>query len=243
MNQKAPSKLLQCRTDTHHTHTHNTHAHTHLCIHTPVVFHAVHNTEGIQRGLCNKEHTKQFIYGCGMNSSTHMHNNENTHTHKHTHRLFRSIKKVTVSMKGLYGKMFTDWTIWSGYITVRLKFLVVTSHDGSFSLCSHQLGPPTWSRLNCLLRYPPSQRGQEQATASSLLLWVCACINVCVSPETMNSCIVSWWPIMHAVCISGGKCTSSLSSGEQREFAITAPPCASMCAFVTVRKWVIKWNT
>lgn len=39
----------------------------------------IHNTEGILRGLCNKEHTKQSKYGCGMKISTHMHNNENKH--------------------------------------------------------------------------------------------------------------------------------------------------------------------
>lgn len=45
------------------THVQHTHALTHLCLHTPsytVFFHAVHNTEGILRGLCNREHTKQF---------------------------------------------------------------------------------------------------------------------------------------------------------------------------------------
>lgn len=47
-----------------------THSLTHLFPRT-VFFHAVHNTEGILRGLCNKEHTKQFRYGCGMNVSTH----------------------------------------------------------------------------------------------------------------------------------------------------------------------------
>ena len=81
-----------------YTHIHTTHTltrtytpvypHTHTPSYT-VFFHAIHNTEGILRGLCNKEHTKQFKYGCGMNGSTHMHNNE--HTHKHAHSLLRFV--------------------------------------------------------------------------------------------------------------------------------------------------------
>lgn len=31
----------------------------------------LHNTEGIPRGLCNKERTKQFRYGCGTDSGSH----------------------------------------------------------------------------------------------------------------------------------------------------------------------------
>lgn len=62
MSFRAPSKRLL-------THTH-TRAHT--LAHTPysVSFHATRDTEGIRRGLCNKERTKQFKYGCGTNAWT-----------------------------------------------------------------------------------------------------------------------------------------------------------------------------
>lgn len=42
---------------------------------------SIHATTQYRRhsqGLCNKEHTKQFRSGCGMDSSTHMHNVKNT---------------------------------------------------------------------------------------------------------------------------------------------------------------------
>lgn len=68
MSCKAPSKLL-------HTLTHS---------HTPynVFFHATRDTEGIRRGLCNKERTKQFKYGCGINVSHRV-------LHTHTRSLLR----------------------------------------------------------------------------------------------------------------------------------------------------------
>ena len=73
-----PQSVPQCHALAFtHTHTH-THARTRSFY---VFSHAVHNTEGILRGLCNKEHTKQFKYGCGMKVCTHMHNNEHTHAH------------------------------------------------------------------------------------------------------------------------------------------------------------------
>lgn len=123
------------------------------------------------------------------------------------------------------------------YIRVCFLFSAVTSHNKLFSSCSHQLGPSTIQ--NCLLRYGPSQ---EESRRGIQLAFVNLCVHVracvCILPGTMNGCIVSWWAVMHAVCVFGGQVCIVSILWRAAWVCHQCAPWVSMCTFVTVKsRW------
>lgn len=193
MNCKAPSRAFS-HTDTR-SHTQHTHTLTHT-FHT-VCFHAVRDTEGILRGLCNKEHPKQFpiwLWGRTL-ALTCRTTIAREHTHTRTHTLLGGFYEWTdgVNTSGgtssctvnlnrpelcLFLSLFLSPSVFSG----------VSSHHAATS-CLLPPGP----LQSYLLRWAGGGRGGRGGVAGCGISCEQGSMHVCESLSVwMSSSSVRW---------------------------------------------------
>lgn len=237
-----------------HIHTHTTHTRTY----TPVYPHTcVSYTVFLPCNTQYRRHSKRVVQQRAYKTVSNMavgwtlaltciiintHPHTHTHARTHTPRLLRFMNGVTALMTGLNQHETSSPTGASRpqphYIRVWFLFSVVTSHNKSFSSCSHQLGPPTWHDPKLSTQISAISGGGEQAwNLARFCEFVRACACVCLYLAWNNE----WWHCQLVsnyacyLCFSEGKCALSPSSGEQHEFAITAPREYS-CAYLSQSK-------
>lgn len=147
----------------------------------------------------------------------------NTHTHIHTTRLLRFVSGVYVLKMWGGGRHQYEACLLTRQVGITL---ITSPPDFRFLRLHHMTGLsrhaatgralPHGAIQNCPLRYRPSQKVETVCVRAS--------VRVCVS------CLKQWMAALSVgeqLCMlfvfTLGKCTLSPSSGEQREFAITAP--------------------
>lgn len=121
-------------------------------------------------------------------------------------------------------------------ITSESDFLCLHHMKALFHHAATSWALPHGTIQNCLLRYRPCLEEAWNPACFCEFVHACTCLCVCVS------CLGQWMAALSAseqLCmlfvLSGGKCTSSPSSGEQRGFAITAPP-VCLCVHLSQSK-------
>lgn len=161
----------------------------------------------------------------------------NTHTHIHTTRLLRFVSGVYVL------KMWEGDQYEACLLTQQVGITLITSPpDFRFLRLHHMTGLsrhaatgralPHGAIQNCPLRYRPSQK------VETVCVRACKCARVCILPETMNGCIVSWWTIMHAVCVYARQVHTVSVLWRTAWICYHCTPCVFLCTFVTVKsRW------
>lgn len=211
MNCKAPSKLL-------HTLTHT------LQCFLPC------NTEGIRRGLCNKERTKQFKYGCGINVSTGI-------LHTQTRSLLRFMTGETALTRT---GTFADRTVRS-----QPRFTGITVHHtvGRFHHAATSWALPRGPFQNDSPRYGSSQSGPRSLPCFG----ECVCVHMlgvfAWKDERLHCQLVSNYTCCLCVFLWGGQLRAVL----WRTACVFCPPlCVLMCTFITVKsgcsKKIRRWG-
>lgn len=148
MSCKASSKLL-------HTLAHS---------HTPynVSSHATRDTEGIRRGLCNKERTKQFRYGCGKKTSSH--SRSLARTLAHSLLRFGTAEPASTAPErhlSLSQTVLVPAWFWWDDITQRVVFI---------------MQPPAAPPPPHPLAWPPFPNDSSRLRAQLVLVSVCVCV-------------------------------------------------------------------
>lgn len=128
--------------------------------------------------------------------------------------------------------------VFCGYITWWLVFIILPpagpSHmELSKTVCS-DIGP---------LRRRLWNPARFLSMCVCMRMFVCVCAYVCNLPGTMTGCIVTWWAIMHAVCVFGGQVLVVSVLWRTAWISYRCTPCVFMCAFVTEAGDQIKFLT
>lgn len=96
--------------------------------------------------------------------------------------------------------------------------------------------PPAGPSHTALSKTVHSDIGHRRKWRLCACVQVCAC--VCILPETMNGCIVSWWTIMHAVCVYARQVHTVSVLWRTAWICYHCTPCVFLCTFVTVKsRW------